>query len=60
LEKKIKNLEQEVKELKQKQQTKHDVWQQTITRIILYGTVASSITAIVNLIVAVLHLVKKN
>jgi hypothetical protein len=60
LEDKIKHLQNEIEQLKKAQQTSESTWHHTLTQVVFYGAVASGITSIAHLVVAIINLMKKN
>lgn len=59
LEAEVLRLQKEVEELKKAHQASESAWHKTLTQVVFYGAVASGITSIVQLILAVINLVKK-
>ncbi|WNE40650.1 MAG: hypothetical protein mread185_000107 [Mycoplasmataceae bacterium] len=59
LEQEIIRLKKEVEDLKKSQQANQAAWHKTLMQIVFYGAVASGITAIANLLIAIMNLVKK-
>ncbi|WNE40491.1 MAG: Cell cycle protein GpsB [Mycoplasmataceae bacterium] len=60
LEQEVKRLQKEVEELKKAHQANQTTWHKTLMQVVFYGAVASGLTSIANLIIAVINLVKKN
>lgn len=59
LEQEIKRLQKEVEELKKAHKSSESSWNKTLAQVVFYGAVASGITSIAHLIVAIINLVKK-
>lgn len=59
LEQEIAKLKKELREIKQAHQKEKDAWNKIIVKIILWGTIASSISNIISLIIAIIHFFKR-
>ncbi|WNE41214.1 MAG: hypothetical protein mread185_000671 [Mycoplasmataceae bacterium] len=59
LEQEVLRLQKEVEELKKARQTSDSAWHKSLAQVVFYGAVASGITSIAHLIIAIINLVKK-
>lgn len=59
LEQEVKRLQKEIEELKKAHQASESAWHKSLAQVVFYGAVASGITSIAQLIIAIINLLKK-
>lgn len=58
LEQKIEKLQKEINEIKKSHKSSETSWHKTLTQVVFYGAVASGLTSIANLVIAIINLMK--